>query len=376
MIVDYFRFEILTPKKFASLGKATLGRATKLVLLGSLLLYGACRIPSPKSPVSTDEPNDVVKISFLEVGQGDAALLSCPDQKHFTLIDAGESNSRYPAAEKMFARELQQRMPNNSVVELAINTHPHQDHLYGFLEVIRRHQKKQISLSRYLDNGGDNPESLLEEKIRGSLDFLNIEYINARSKSYWRFAPCPTVSDLYIDVLYPEDRLARALNCPDKLNDCSLIIAIRRGTFTLVMMGDATLEWEKAVLKKKLSPQAFYLIKKIDVLRLGHHGSSSTSDALLHHSMPDNIILSTGEPNKGTTSVHRFPQSEVIARINGYAEVKKWSEGPKIMACSNVDGQKIWDEHRSPENLWSTARDGSIDILLGQSSYRIEAKRR
>lgn len=376
MIVDYFRFRILTSKKFASLGGAVFGRIFKFLMLSSMLIYGACLIPNPNPPNRGDDSDGIVKISFLEVGQGDATLLSCPDKKHFTLIDAGESNSRYPGAETLFARALQQRMPKNSILELAINTHPHQDHLYGFLEIIKKHQQKQISLFRYLDNGGDDSESLLEEKIRGSLEFLNIDYINARTKSYWRFAPCPTVSDLYIDVLYPEEKLARSLGCPKNLNDCSLVVAIRRGTFSLVIMGDATVRWESAVLENKLSPQAFYLIKDVDVLRLGHHGSSSTSQRLLNHSKPENIILSTGEAKKGSTSKYRFPQSEVIRRIQHYAETRKWPEGPKIAACSAAGGRISWEELNSPNNLWSTARDGSIELLLGPSSYEIKAPRK
>lgn len=375
MIVDYFRFRIPTSKKFVSENLPGVHEAVRTLLLLSLLTYGGCRISSPGPELGGEEPGDIVRISFLEVGQGDATLLSCPDKEHFTLIDAGEANSRYPGAEFLFARALQQRVPEKSTIELAINTHPHQDHLYGYFELLKKHQRGQLKIFRYLDNGGNDPSSLLEEKIRGSLDFLKIRYLNGATKSYWRFAPCPSVSDLYIDVLYPEARLAQALDCPNNLNDCSLVIAIRRGTFTLAIMGDTTLRWEQAVLKDKLSPEAFHLIKNVDVLRLGHHGSVSTSEALLRHSNPKAVVLSTGAPQKGTTSLYRFPESEVIERIRQYGERERWPEGEKIAACFLDQGRAAWEERGAPANLWSTARDGSIELLLSSSGYHLRGTR-
>ena len=81
-------------------------------------------------------PDDELHVSFLDIGQGDAILIQQGSQQ--VLIDGGPSP-------QTLARELGDRMPFwDRTIELVVLTHPHDDHLSGLVEVLKRYRVEQV----------------------------------------------------------------------------------------------------------------------------------------------------------------------------------------------------------------------------------------
>ncbi|GAI32515.1 unnamed protein product, partial [marine sediment metagenome] len=98
-------------------------------------------------------PDDELRVSFLDIGQGDAILIQRGNQQ--VLVDGGPS----PQA---ITLELGDKMPFwDRTIELVVLTHPHSDHITGLLEVLQRYQVEQVL---YPDL--DYPSPLYQEWLR------------------------------------------------------------------------------------------------------------------------------------------------------------------------------------------------------------------
>ena len=86
------------------------------------------------------------------------------------------------------------------------------------------------------------------------------------------------------------------------LNDTSIVLKVKHGTNTFLLMGDASTKIEKTLLDKNIGS---------DVLKVGHHGSRySTSVAFLNKVNPQYAVISVGKNN-----TYKHPHDEIIKRL-------------------------------------------------------------
>ena len=332
--------------------------------------------------VSCSHLEPALRVSFFDVGQGDAILIRCPDGITQTLIDAGEFNFRYPDAEPLFLNALKSRM-NDSIIELAVNTHPHSDHLAGFISILSDEASK-YSIKKFIDNGLDNPNSESEEQIRELIVEQGGEYLDISLSKQLQIEICPgddfekggkskNFNDqIKLEILHPDSKMEKQLRCPENLNDCSIVSKLTMGRYSFLFLGDATSRWELLALKSFGSR-----LENADVIKAGHHGSSSTTSAFLEKVRPKAVILSTGAPGMGTTGTFSFPELDVIDRLGDFFSSKESrraglestiTQSYPLMGCRRERGICIWEQRIIDANILSTAALGTIDVYISRSS--------
>jgi len=229
------------------------------------------------------KPQDLVV--FLDVGQGDATLI----QKGNTqiLVDGGPDRS--------ILYELPKYMPFfYRKIEYLILTHPHEDHIKGFLYILENYEVGKIlyfpvcyensNYESLIQNNSNTKEVFAGDSI--SLDSLNINIV-------W-----PKVGE------YKKEECIKPWN--NNINNDSLIIEFEYLGKKYLLMGDAEKEVEEILITENL------ISNNIDILKAGHHCSkTSSSETFLKFVSPVYAICSVGEGNK-----FGHPSSETLKNFD------------------------------------------------------------
>jgi competence protein ComEC len=318
---------------------------------------------------------NALQVHLLEVGQGESILITCPDAVTHTLIDAGTSNQHYPNGEEIFLNSLNNLLGTNRSIELAINTHPHPDHLYGFLTLLSLNKENEINIKHYIDNGINNLQIEYEEEIREKIVNRGAKYSNIFRQDIHTITLCEANDAqplITAELILPDDNAYKILDCDNNLNDCSIIIKISYLDISFLLLGDATLRWEKWALGDKKTRNRL----SSTVLKVGHHASHSTSKELLEAVNPDYVIISTGKPGEGTTSKYGFPEISVINNINEHLLTKSRAKDTikdYIKACEMIDGTCNWVKMPKHPSLLSTAYSGTVSFYLNKTEFCIQS---
>jgi competence protein ComEC len=224
------------------------------------------------SVLSTNDSNaSELSVSFLNVGQGDAIYIRTPDDVD-VLIDGGP--------DKSILNELGSVMPFwDKEIDLMILTHPHSDHVAGLVEVLRRYQVKKILYTGVLHTAPDYLAWLEEIKEQG----IPLEIVDKKSRVLLG-------SFVQLDLLYPNKSY---LNQKVKnLNNTSIVARLIYGEISFLFTGDAEVEVEEELLADGS------IVLDSDVLKVGHHGSRSSSSWLFLQAVsPELAIIQVGKDN-------------------------------------------------------------------------------
>ena len=313
---------------------------------------------------------------FLNVGQGEATLISCPGKRTHILIDSGESDRRYPQAKKLFLNALDRFLEANSEIASVIHTHSHSDHISGLKHLIGKKKIRQ-----FIDNGDDNPNSNQEEQLRNQVRRAGIVYQSTKHKKLPSLDICQEVPQdmrprLDFIHLAPEDY--KRIGCPANLNDCSIVLRLQHGKISLLLLADVTQTWEARALMN-LSVRSSL---KSTILKIGHHGVESSSRAFLKAVDPEVAVLSTGAPDLGTTATYGYPRAKVIKRISEFFKSKQndrsdlTSNNQQQLTSCIWDGSSCkWTNLPKSERLFSSAHAGTIEMHITQNSVCINGER-
>jgi competence protein ComEC len=254
-----------------------------ILILSSLLWLGADR-----ALIAREQPSGLLRVSFIDVGQGDATLIDFPNGQ-LALVDTGQGG-RHPAARELRGLLAARR---RSRIDLVVITHGHPDHYGGLPNLVG-----EIEIGELWLNG-----QLLTEEEDGAMASL-ISSAMARGTRV-RFAPelCgrnPRFGGANLEVLWPCPRYDAALD----LNDNSIAIRLAFGQHSFLLTGDLERESEGLLLAEGR-------IRPADVLKVGHHGSrTSTSPPFLLAVRPSLAVISSGAGNR-----YGHPSPEVVARL-------------------------------------------------------------
>jgi len=227
-------------------------------------------------------------LMFLDVGQGDSILIHSKDKT--MLVDTGGviNYSREKWQERKNKKSLTNYVTIPVLKKLGIRkidylvlTHGDFDHMGEALKLIKQYRVEDI----YLNQGNFN---LLEKKVIKK--YRHVYQIREKEEIV-----LGNINIVQINKEFSDE------------NDSSSILLMYYKNKKILLTGDASKKSEEYILNK-------YNIGKIDVLKIGHHGSkTSTSDELLKELRPSLAIISCGKNNR-----FNHPHKETIDKLKEY----------------------------------------------------------
>ncbi|MFQ9976805.1 ComEC/Rec2 family competence protein [Clostridium cadaveris] len=246
-----------------------------LVLVVILSLsFAACssESSSKKAPIST---GNELKVHFIDVGQGDSILVQFKNKN--LLIDAGPRSSSNDLLKYLKGINL-------TKLDYVVATHPHEDHIGGMPEIIKNFEigefyapKKQASTKIF---------QTMVEDLKKKNHKINVAKAGVS---------LDMDSDISVEMIAPNS------SDYENVNNYSAVIKVTYKDTSFLFTGDAEKLSEKEILQKKYDIKA-------DVLKLGHHGSStSSSKEFLDKVNPKIAVASLGKNND-----YGHPHKEII----------------------------------------------------------------
>ena len=221
---------------------------------------------------------DTVSIYFLDVGQGDSAIIITPDDR-VVMIDSGPNES-------LILSYLQNL--GISQIDLLITTHAHADHITGMDKIIAKYKPKA-----FIDPGIPHTTATYQRMIT-AIDKYNINYYEGISRKI-------NLGSLSLTILPSANPLIR----DSELNNNSVVVRLDFKDFSSLFTGDIEKEREGQLLTESRSNL------NVDILKVGHHGSSSSSSPLFIKSVgPKIAVICCGQSNK-----YGHPRRETISLL-------------------------------------------------------------
>ena len=249
------------------------------VVLANLLLRNFMP-PIPDVYLNPPDEGSWVRLDVIDVGQGDSLLLTSSDGETM-LIDAGPA-----AAKDDVLYFLQQR--NITKLDYVIATHPHEDHIGSMAAIIRTYPIGTF----YLPDATHTTatfRAMIEALEDANCDVVAAE---AGTEIAWQMGKAQFIA--------PQSGFSDT-----DLNNASAVLHLRFGDTAFLLTGDAERISEQAML------DAFSDIRA-QVLKVGHHGSStSTTAAFLAAVNPKIALISCGADNS-----YGHPHRETIAGLS------------------------------------------------------------
>lgn len=249
-----------------------------IVFLSIAALF--CILPHAKEdkqkPADPSSQDRSFWVEFIDVGQGDAALIQCDGQ--YMMIDGGPSSA---------SSVVYTVLKNAGIdhLDYMIATHPDADHIGGLSGALN-YASVDICFS---------PVTEYETKTFASL----VKYLDRQGAQL----TVPTAGTSFRLGSATVELLGPVVQNSD-INNNSIVTKITYGAHTFLFMGDAGFEEEDSLL-------AAYPDLKCDVLKAGHHGSNGSTGAdFLQVAAPRYAILSVGADN-----AYGHPTQEVLDRL-------------------------------------------------------------
>ena len=249
--------------------------------------------------------NDKLNIIYFYVGQADSTFVKLNNST--MLIDAGNNEDG-----KMIVDFLNQN--NISKIDYLVATHADEDHIGGIDDILNSVKVNQLLIPTVGNSGSDYKNAIeaaknnnveIKNPVRGdkfNLDSANIEIMSALEGE--------DVSD----------------------NDSSIVMQMNYNTTKYLFMGDAEKEVENS-----------RQWQEVDVLKVGHHGSnSSSSEKFLEQTNPKYSIIEVGKNNS-----YNLPSSKALTRLKNI--------NTKILRTDMANGEEAG-------SFWLTSNGVEIDI--------------
>lgn len=251
-------------------------------IIYSLLAFGFFSLIVCTSILFYISKSNTTKISFLDVGQGDAILISQGNNQ--ILIDGGPDGT-------ILLEKLGKEIPFwDRQIELVIATHPDKDHIDGLVDVFRTYD---VSNFWQVKNTKDTDVFLaLQQEAQNSSE-TKITNVFAGTKVNF-----PKGGEL--KVIYPFD--SEMVDGSDEdVNLASIVTTFEIADQKFFLDGDLPSEKE----------DEFTGLESVTVLKVGHHGSNKSSSAyFLNEILPKDVIFSVGRKNN-----FGHPDDEVLERV-------------------------------------------------------------
>ncbi|MDP2799129.1 MAG: ComEC/Rec2 family competence protein, partial [Deltaproteobacteria bacterium] len=264
--------------------------------------------------------SDMLKTTFLDVGQGNAALVQFPGGKNMIIDGGGTLSGQFDLGERVIAPFL--RTKGVRTIDYLVLTHPHPDHIGGLIFLLDSFKVKEVWTN------GDRVETEAFIRWQQAISHKGIPHRKFKMDSRYTF----NINGVMVDVYGPSGDMAATGGQDVLLNRRSLVLRISYGRRHLLFPGDID-----ACRENELSQRGYAL--KSDVLLAPHHGSNTSNTAgFIKAVAPDTVIFSVGRLNRFS-----FPHPAVVGRYM-----------------------------KTGRSIYRTDRDGAITCLTDGHNLQIE----
>ncbi len=265
-----------------------------------------------------DRFNDDLRVNFIDVGQGDSALIEAPGGMRILIDGGGFPGSDFDMGKQVVAPFLLYRKV--LTVDYVINTHPHADHISGLVYIVQHFKV------RHVVTGGVFPAERKFLQLTDSARMRGVERL------IWKRGDGIRTTNFRMDTLYPAGKLPL-----DNLNETSLVFRLQHGQTAFVLPADITADVERQLVLSGVPLRA-------DVLKLPHHGSgSSNTFAFIHAVRPKLGIVSAAE---GT--IKNLPSPEALLRYRSLSIPLLRTDRQGLIEVRSDGSAITWKTHESP----------------------------
>ncbi len=296
---------------------ATWAASNRRRRLAALALGAAVWLAGELCAVRDGAPRGLLRITVLDVGQGDAILVDLPDGRAVLVDGGGMVGSPVDLGARVIQPVLRARRRRR--LDAMVLSHPHPDHFGGLASTLPRVEVGELWDSGQGEDLGAGPT------YAALLATARARRIPIRRPRDLCGAP-RRVGGVILEVLAP---------CPGvdpdaSANDSSLVLRISYGARTALLVGDAEHDEERALL---LDHRASL---RADLLKVGHHGSrTSSSPAFLAAVRPSLAAISAGVRNRfghphPLTLATLAAQGIAVARTDRGGEIVWETDGDRV----------------------------------------------
>jgi competence protein ComEC len=227
----------------------------------------------------------LLKVYFLDIGQGDAIFIESPNGNQ-ALVDGGPDGK--------VLSELGKVMPfYDREIDVVILTHSDADHVSGLIPVLERYSVSSILETKALHT------TSMYDSWRLTVAAENAEYVQATAGKVIDLG-----SGVSLTVIYPIENLENKEIDP---NDASVVMLLDYKNTEILLTGDLEEKGERELIMAGAPLD-------VDVLKLGHHGSkTSSAEYFLAATSPQSAIISAGLNNR-----YGHPHSDVVKRLESF----------------------------------------------------------
>lgn len=262
-------------------------------------------------------------VYYIDVGQGDSILIEYSGKT--MLIDAGESDM----GSKVSSFLKDQGITN---LDYVVATHAHADHIGGMTYILN-----EYPVGQFIDSGVPHT-SATYEKMLTKIDEKNIPFHVVQRGEKIDFAP-----GIDVEVLNP------GTEQNEDLNENSVVLKLTDGSVSFLFMGDAGLEAEESIMEGGYNVD-------VDILKVGHHGSTSGSgERFISAVSPEVSVIEVGAGND-----YDHPHKETLQRLQKESIVYRTDQSGNIMITTNGERYSI-----------KTEKSSSVDSTVVSSTHNI-----
>lgn len=291
-----------------------------LVILTLLPLLSGCAGTSNTATEGSEQElrkaagnGQELKVTFLDVGQGDSTFIELPNDQCM-LIDAAE-----PEYSEEILSYIQEEGYDR--IDYLVATHPHSDHIGGMSEIVEDLDIGAVYMPKVQANTQVFEKLLLAIKEKG----LKICAAKAGTRILEEGA-------LDIRIVAP------AGDDYSDLNDYSAVVRLTYGKDAFLFMGDAEKQSEDDITQEI----------QADVLKVGHHGSEySSGEVFLQEVDPDYAVISCGKDNK-----YGHPDQETLQKLKKlHAEIFRTDRQGTIVMTSSGNGISVEGQSQQQSSI-------------------------
>ncbi len=304
------------------------------LILPFLLVFSLCggMQAEAKAASGSLDGADSLEVHFIDVGQGDAALVKCGDAA--MLIDAGE-NDKGTLVQNYIRKQ------GVKSLDYLIVTHPHSDHCGGADVIVTKYDIDTIIMPNYA------ADTASYRDVIQALDGKNYRVTEPVAGDVYK------LGDAEFTIVAPNSG-----DYGDNVNNYSVGILLEHGGNKFLFTGDAEEEAEEDISANGIDISA-------DVLKIGHHGSrTSSSKEFMDAVSPEYAVISCGEDNE-----YGHPHAATLNTLRSMGvKVFRTDEQGSLIAVS--DGKKItWNA--APSDTWKAGEptgSGAVSSGTGKNA--------